>query len=342
MFSDKTIIGLDIGSESIKMVESVHHGEGFVELHTYGVAKHDIDMTGYWDSTKLRQISMIIEEIMNTGEFKGIKTVMSVQSKDVFVTTLDFDYGLGDKMIQNEIDKQAQYFLPYPPDEMRLSWNRITNDPRIDEYTGKQRVIINALPDFVVENSKNLLEHINLDGVALENQTISQLRAALNPDTGNSVLMDIGGSFTTFSIVVDGVLRASSHVNVGIDKLASLLSDALGISRESAEAFKRDLSLVNLYELPEQVYETYSVLKSELDTFVEINKKVSQLPQKIVVTGGGVNSVGLMEYFHSYQIPVYKANNLRRFQIPPHLQPYILPLSNQLSTALGLSLRDDV
>jgi Tfp pilus assembly PilM family ATPase len=342
MFSDKTIIGLDIGSESIKMVETYHKPQNQIELHTYGLAKHEIDLTGYWDSAKLRQVSMVVEEIMNSGEFKGIKTVMSVQSKDVFVTTLDFEYGWSDKSIQREIDRQAPYFLPYPPDEMRLSWNRIVNDARIDEYTGKQRVIINALPDYVLENSKNLLEHINLDGVALENQTISQIRAALNNDTGNSVLMDIGGAFTTFSILVDGVLRASSHVNVGIDKVRDELASSLGINKDAAETFKRDLGLMNLYELPTQISETYAVLKSELDTFVEINKKVSQAPSKIIVTGGGINSVGLIEYFEKYPLKVYRANNLQSIQVPPFLQPYITPLANQLSTAIGLSLRNDV
>jgi Tfp pilus assembly PilM family ATPase len=342
MFSDKTIIGLDIGSESIKMVETIHNSNTKPELITYGVARHSIDLEGYWDSTKLRQISIVIEEIMNSGEFKGIKTVMSVQSKDVFVTTLDFEYGWSDTLIQNEINRQAQYFLPYPPDEMRLSWNRITGDPRIDEYTGKQRVIINALPDFVLENSKNLLEHINLDGVALENQTISQIRASLSPDTGNTVLMDIGGAFTTFSIIVDGVLRSSSHVNVGIDKIALDFERSLGVKPDAAEAFKRDLNLINLYQLPDQVFETYATLKSELDIFVEINKKVTQNPQKIIITGGGVNSVGLIEYFAKYPIKVYKANNLRNLQVSQQLLPYISPLANQLSTAIGLSERNDV
>ena len=341
MFSDKTIIGLDIGSESIKMVESTH-GPQKPELQTYGLAQHQIDLSGYWDSTKLRQISIVIEEIMNSGEFRGIKTVMSVQSKDVFVSILDFEYGWSDTMIQKEIDRQAQYFLPYPPDEMRLSWNRIVGDPRIDEYTGKQRVIINALPDFVVENSKNLLEHINLDGVALENQTISQIRANLSPDKGNTVLVDIGGSYTTFSIIVDGVLRSSAHVGVGIDALTEALEKSLGVKPAVAEAFKRDLSLINLYSLPDEVFDTYATLKSELDTFVSLNRKASQTPAKIILTGGGVNSVGLLEYFAKYPIKVYKGNNLRSLQVPTYLQPYVFPLANQLSTAIGLSLRDDV
>jgi type IV pilus assembly protein PilM len=342
IFNDKHVIGLDIGTESIKAVEIAHHPNGQKELITYGIAKHNINLDGYWDSTRLRQVSTIVEDILNVGNFKGVKTVMSVQSKDVYVTTMDFEQGWSKDVIAKEIEKQSAYFLPYPPDEMRLSWNLIADDKRVVDYTGKQRVIVNALPDFVIENSKNLLEHINLDGVALENQTRSQIRSTLMPDTGNTILVDIGGQFTTFNIIVDGILRSSNHVNVGADKIKHDLSLALGIDEESAENFKRDLALVNLFSLPPQVTDTLKSLKAELTTFVELNKKIAQTPDKIVLTGGAALTPGLFEYFREFPIPVFMGNALKNTTVSGLLSPYIAPISHQLSTAIGLALRDDV
>jgi type IV pilus assembly protein PilM len=341
MFTDKNIIGLDIGTESIKLVE-ITHTEGKNELLTYGIAKHDIELDGYWDSNRLRKLSIIIEDILETGNFKGVKTVMSIQSKDVYVTTMDFEEGWDKKLIQTEIDKQAPYFLPYPPDEMRLSWNLINDDERVVAYTGKQRVIINALPDFVIENSKNLLEHLNLDGAALENQTRSQIRSVLAPDTGNTVLVDIGDKFTTLSIVIEGVLRSSMHVNFGAQKIVQDLSLALGIDEESANNFKKDLGLVNLYQLPPQLLDTLTTLKNEITTFVDLNKKIAQNPDKIILTGGAAHTPGLYEYFREYEVPVFMGNSIRNVAIAPALLPYVGPISNQLSTAIGLALRDDV
>lgn len=341
MITDKTIVGLDIGSDAIKMVE-IHHGEQGRELLTYGIARHSIQLDGYWDSAHLRQVATIVEELLNSGDFSGVKTVMSVQSKDVYVTTMDFDANWTKHMIQEEIDRQAPYFLPYPPDEMRLSWGVIKNDPRILAFTGKQRVIINALPDFVIENSKNLLEHVNLDGAALENQTVSQIRATLTPDTGNTVLVDIGSKHTTFSILVDGTLRSSSHVTVGMDTINRNIQTSLGVDEVTAEYYKKDLSLVNLYEIPKEVLEGYLILKAELDTFVELNKKIAQEPQKIIFTGGGVSTVGLLEYFKSYSVPVFVGNCLSHMVVSDLHKPYIMPIINQLSTAVGLALRDDV
>ena len=341
MFSEKTIIGLDIGSDSIKMTE-VKSNNQQRELLTYGTAKHNLLLEGYWDSVKLRQLSRIIEDVMNSGDFGGVKTVMSVASKDVYVTTMDFDLSLNRKQIQAEIEKQAPYFLPYPPDEMRLSWSLIENDPRIKSYTGKQRVIINALPDFVIENSKNLLEHCNLDGVALENQTISQIRSVLNPDTGNTILVDVGANQTTFNITVDGVLRSSSHIPIGSEKITETLVNELGIKTSTAEHLKKDFALVNLFEMPKPIADNLLALKTELKTFIELNKKVAQTPEKVVFTGGGVYVAGFMNYFSNLQIPVYLGNAGRKVKIPPEYIPYLNPILNQLSTAIGLALREDV
>jgi type IV pilus assembly protein PilM len=341
MFNDKNIIGLDIGSESIKIVEITHH-EGQRELLTYGIAKHSVSLDGYWDSNRLRKLSKTIEDILDTGNFKGIKTVMSIQSKDVYVTTMDFEEGWDKKAIQAEIDKQSSYFLPYPPDEMRLSWNLINDDARVVSYTGKQRAIINALPDFVIENSKNLLEHLNLDGAALENQTRSQIRSVLEPDVNKTILMDIGDKYTTLSIVVDGTLRSSMHVNFGTKKIEQELSLSLGIDEEAAHNFKKDLGLVNLYQIAPHIMNTLKALKNEMTTFVELNKKIAQDPDKIVITGGGVHTPGLYEYFRDFSVPVFIANPMRSIAIGPTLLPYVAPVGNQLSTAIGLALRSDL
>ena len=337
MFSNNAIIGLDIGSDSIKIVEVRQ-----VQLQTFGVAHHDVELKGYWDSSSLRRLARVVEDILEGGDFAGVKTVVSVQSKDVYVTTMDFDSGFNKRQIQNEIEKQAPYFLPYPPDEMRLSWSKIDNDPRIETYTGKQRVIINALPDFVIENSKNLLEHCNLDGIALENQTISQIRACLTPDRGNTVLVDYGANQTTFSIVVDGILRSSSHIPVGSSGITKELAESLGLDMQIANFLKKDFGLVNLYQLPKPVQDGLSILKSELSTFVELNKKISQIPDKIVFTGGGVYIAVLMSFFKSFPIPCYLANSTRSVVIQDEYKPYIFPIINELSTSIGLAIKDDV
>jgi type IV pilus assembly protein PilM len=340
-FNDKTLIGLDIGTHSIKMVEIAKSADSF-NLKTYAIASHSLPLEGYWDGSRLKQFGQIIQDLLDQGNFDGIKTVVGVHSQDVYVTTMDFDASLQKSQIKAQVDKQAPYFLPYPPDEMRLSWSIIQTDPRISQYTGKQRVIITALPDFVIENSRNLLEHVDLDGVALENQTISQIRSSLGKDRGNTILVDIGANVTTMSILVDGILRSSSHFPLGTQMITNNLISQLGVNEESAEAFKRDLNLVNLYQLPVQITDFLKSLKSELQHYWELNKKSAQPANKIIFTGGGTSTAGFLEMFKGFPVPLFLANPLNNISFTNELSPYVVPVSNQLSTAIGLAMRKDV
>ena len=337
---DKTLIGVDIGSNCIKLAE-VKTIQGQRVVATYGIARHDIDLEGYWDSSKLRSLSRIINEIYKSGSFTGIKAVIGAASRHVFVTSMDFEAHWDHKMIQAEVERQAVHFLPFPPDEMRLSWSIIKDDPRIKAYTGKQRIIINALPDFVLENSRNLLEHINLDGIGIENQTMSQIRSTLGQDAGNTILVDIGARHTTFSIVVDGTLRSSSHINIGGNRITEDLSSTLGSDFLVAENFKKDLALVNLYVLPKAVFDQLAIIKSELELFIESNKKISQTPNKVVFTGGGVHIAGFLEFFRNFPIPVFVGDPTRSILVDQSHRPYMQPIVNQLSSAIGLASKGE-
>ena len=341
IFGDKSLIGLDIGTHAIKMVEIVH-GEQSHILKTYAIATHTLPIEGYWDGSRLRQFGQIIQNLLEEGNFGGVKTVVSIHSQDVYVTTMDFDAAWQKVQIKEQIDKQAPYFLPYPPDEMRLSWTVIPMDPRIVQYTGKQRVIITALPDFVIENTRNLLEHVDLDGVALENQTISQIHSSLPNDQGNTVLVDVGANVTTMSILVNGVLRSSSHFPIGSQSITVSLMTELGVEEDVAEGFKKDLNLVNLFQLPTHVLDFLKNLRSEVMHFVELNRKSAQPPNKIIFTGGGVMTPGFLEFFKGFPVPVFLVNPMSQISFSPELSPYIMPVSNQLSTAIGLALRKDV
>jgi type IV pilus assembly protein PilM len=339
MFTDNILIGLDIGSSAIKMTEIKHTKTG-KELQTFGIAYHTLDLNGHWDAQKLRKLSIIIDDIMKSNQFNGVRTVISVMSKDVYVTTMDFEADWDKARIQNEIERQAPYFLPYPPDEMRLSWKPIPKEQDIIGYLNKQRVSIKALPDFVVDNSKNLLEHINLDGIVLENQTEAQIRSLLTPDNGNTILVDIGHTQITFNIVIDTILRSSSHIPIGTGQITKELSANLGIDSQSAEYFKRDLHIINLRQFPKPILDFYKILQTELMSFVDLNKKIGQTPNKIVLTGGGVATAGFYEFFQNNEIPIYFGNSLRNINVNEVFKPIITPINNQFSTAIGLAMYD--
>lgn len=341
LFSEKRILGLDIGSHSLKMVE-IKHGKTKKELVTYGVYDHNIDLNGYWDINKIKQFADIIENVRKTANFKTLKTVVALQAKHVFVTTMDLELGWNKKTIQEEVNRQAKYFLPYPPDEMRISWNNIPTNTTIASLTGKQRIVINALPNFVVDNITNLLNRCNLEGVALENQTVSLSRALLLSDKKNTIIVDIGSGSTTYSIIIDNILRNTFTSNNGLIRLDNILAESLGINLKYAENFKKDLGLVNLFELPKEITDHLILIKSELRNFYDQNVKIAQTPEQVIITGGGVHTPGLLNFLSDFPIPIKKGNILLDLNMEKAKKEVFSPLASSLTTAVGLALREDV
>jgi type IV pilus assembly protein PilM len=338
IFSNSEIIGLDIGSDSVKMAELSHLPTG-MHLNTFGITRHSLNLDKYWNSKTLRGLATIIEDIIKKSDFTGIKTVISVKNKDVYVTTLDFDIAMDNKGIEKEIKAQAHNFLPLPPDEMRLSWSVVQSNGQ----NGKKKVIINALPESVIENTKNLLEHINLDGVALENQTLSQVRALVDPASQETtILMDIGGTHAIFSTIVSSSLRAASLVDTGTNKISNMLGLSLGVESDIGELFKRDLTLVDLKTLPIQIESYLTILRSELEHFIEQNIRAGQPPTQIIITGGGSYTPGLLNYLTAtISLPIIIGDPLAGLKIDKEILPFISPVVNQLSTAIGLAKRNE-
>jgi type IV pilus assembly protein PilM len=337
LIKNTEIIGLDIGTHSIKIVEIDHRKNGQF-LTTFGITNHLVDLDGYWDSTTLRNIAGTIDELMNKSNFVGIKTVMSVRSKDVYVTTMDFEATMSEQAIRDEINRQAQFFLPLPPEQMRLSYD-LVNTPTL---AGKKRIIINATPDYVIENSRNLLEHLNLDGEAIENATLSHIRACLDAKSSTTLLIDVGGHHTVISSVVNNNLRNSTFIPGGTQTIAKAISDLTGTTIDVAEEFMRDLNLVDLAHVPKPFLEYLEILKDEVTTFVQLNKQIGQITERIIITGGGANTPGILEFFSTIDIPTTLANPLSSVVLNEAIVPFITPVQNQLSVAIGLAKRSDV
>jgi type IV pilus assembly protein PilM len=339
--SENRILGLDIGSSNIKMAEVRHNPNGSKELITYGVYEHNIDLEGFWDTNKIEEFAKIIETIRKKANFKTLKTVVALQAKNVFVTSLDFDSSWTNKMIQDEITRQARFILPLPPEDMKLSWNVIPVDQSVQALTGKQRVVINALPNYIINNLTNLLNRCNLEGIAFENQTLSIARSLLSSNQNNTIIVDLGSKSTTYAMLIDGVLRNSFTSNAGLSKLDDAIASSLGINSQLAENFKKDLGLVNLFELPKEVQNQIRLIQSELLNYYQQNVKISQIPNQILLTGGGSLTPGILEELNNGQLPtlVKIANYAVNLNLGSNMAQSFSTLGPAFSTAVGLALR---
>lgn len=182
---------------------------------------------------------------------------------------------------------------------------------------------------------KNLEKAFSQVGVDVEELVFSGYASALGVVTDTEkelgvVLVDIGAGTTDISVFVEGSVAYSSVIPIGARHITNDLAIGLRISLESAEKIKLhlsgltkesrrvilegperkssdevDLSALNIPEDIHKVsYKTLvdGIIKprlNEIFTFIGLEVKKSgyagQIPSGLVVTGGGANTVGIME-----------------------------------------------
>ncbi|MGL4758473.1 MAG: hypothetical protein ACRCXZ_04005, partial [Patescibacteria group bacterium] len=125
-------------------------------------------------------------------------------------------------------------------------------------------------------------------------------------------------------------------------RLDEAIQNSLGITRKSAENFKKDLGLVNLFELPKEFSNHISLIKAELKNFYDQNIKIAQIPEQVIVTGGGVLTAGLLKLVSDFPIPVKIGKVSKDLYIEDLKNKSLSPISSSLTSAIGLALRDDV
>lgn len=182
---------------------------------------------------------------------------------------------------------------------------------------------------------KNLEKAFSQVGVDVEELVFSGYASALGVVTDTEkelgvVLVDIGAGTTDISIFAEGSVSYSSVIPIGARHITNDLAIGLRISLESAEKIKLhlsgltkesrkvvlegperkssdevDLSSLNIPEDINKVsYKTLvdGIIRprlNEIFTFIGLEIKKSgyagQIPSGLVVTGGGANTVGIME-----------------------------------------------
>jgi type IV pilus assembly protein PilM len=100
-------------------------------------------------------------------------------------------------------------------------------------------------------------------------------------------------------------------------------------------------------------YELSTIMLPFLDVIINEVKKAqyaygsqfrdSAKIERVVLSGGGANLVGIKEYFgKELGLPVVKAAPFARFEYPAEIEPAVGELNPVMSVAMGLALREFV
>lgn len=344
MFFPKKMVGIDIGTTAVKVVEVSRWGQGKT-LENYGEIK---SISLYKDSFRSIEkssfllsdyfISRAIRAVLNESRIKTKAAIFSVPDFSTFCVSFDLP-PMTAKEVPQAVYYAAPQYIPLPITETTLDWRIINGTP--GDNQAPLKIFLVAVPNQIVQEYQRVAEKSGLELHAIEAEALGITRALVKDKKKIICLIDIGAQSTTINIVDRGNLKKSYSFDFAGGQLTYAVSSILGLSNAGAEEIKNNQGLTSSGE---SIAKTLYLL---IDPLVLEVKKLSteffQREQKdideIYLTGGTANLPGLKEYFaETLKKKVEIPNCFSDLLYPPILEKDLQKMAPSFSVAIGAAL----
>ncbi|OGR57909.1 MAG: hypothetical protein A2X36_07555 [Elusimicrobia bacterium GWA2_69_24] len=348
------ILGVDIGSYSIKVVRIEKQGTG---LHLTHWGNIPLDKGESSPEEKKQQAINILKALLIQ---KGIQTkhaAASVSGNSVIVRYVKFPLLTKDEL-RATLAAEAEPFIPFDINEVHLSFH-ILNEIVEDGQRKMESVLVAAKKD-VIQSRVEVLEGaglkpaiIDVDCFALENVFEATLDPAQN--AGSTLCLNIGHTVTNLSIIENGITRVVRDVFIAGNTFTKAIAKTLQCDVVKAEEAKKANGLMlDAAEKEKALQEgnrdalgvSQALAGSLKDLVAELHRSVdfylSQGPERsigrIVLSGGSARMKNLSKFLTGeLKVPVTVLNPFSYLaQAPEDIPADIL---SAMGIAAGLALR---
>src|SRR5712675_1407950 len=338
----KVLVGLDIGSSSIKAVELRSTKQGY-ELVSFGLEALAQDTVVDGAIMDAPLVAGAISNIFETQSVKTKNVATAVSGHSVIVKRVTLPM-MTEEELFDRIQSEASQHIPFDIADVNL-------DHQLLESVDSQMDVL-----LVTVKKDKILNHTNVLAQAGKNSTVVDIDAfALqncfevnyDPDPGQTIaLLNIGASVMNINIVRGGIPLFTRDVSVGGNQYTDALQKELDLSFEDAERLKKGEAIAGVAE-----DHRTTILRSVSDILIlEIQKTfdffrataTGENIQRIYVAGGSARVPGLVDLLREeFAMPVEELNPFRKVLINPgkHSDDQIREMGPRLAIAVGLALR---
>jgi type IV pilus assembly protein PilM len=329
----KQLVGLDIGSSSIKSVELKSTKAGY-ELMSFGMESLAPDTVVDGAIMDAPQVANAIGRIFDSSGVKTKNVATSVSGHSVIVKRVPLPL-MNEEELYDRIPSEASQHIPFDIADVNLSYQLLESmDSQMD-------VLLVAVKKDKILNHTNVLAQagktpvvVDIDAFGLQNC----FEVNYEPDAGQTVaLLNIGAG---------GIPLFTRDVSVGGNQFTDALQKELDLSFEDAERLKKGETLPSVTdEQKQQILRSVSdILTLEIQKTFDFFRATAsgENIQRIVVAGGTARVPGLVDLLREeFAMPVEELNPFRKVLVNPgkHSDDTIREMAPRLAIAVGLALR---
>lgn len=343
----KPLIGVDISSSAVKMVELSGNGkDGYrVERYTIEVLSKDVVADG--NIINLEEAAESVRRAWKRMATTTRNVALALPVASVITKKIVLPAGQREEEMEVMVESEANQYIPFPLEEVNLDFQVIGAAPSSPDDV---EVLIAASRKEKVEDRVAVAEAAGLKPLVMDVENLASLAAfdlvaRQLPEGGQDqiiALVDAGAFVTSLTVLRNGQQVYAKEQAFGGSQLTQDVARHYGMSYEEAEAAKRANSLPENFEseLLRPFVENLALEVSRALQFFFTSTQFNKI-DRIVMTGGCASIPGLDEIISTKtQVPTLIANPFAGMAVSDRVRAKMLVGDGSaLMVACGLALR---
>jgi type IV pilus assembly protein PilM len=339
------IVGLDIGSRSIKAAELTETKQG-LSLKRFGIM--DIAHGAIEEGTinDPETVAESIKQLFKSYNIKESNVAVSIGGYSVIVKKISVQT-MDEEKLQETIHFEAEQYIPFDISDVNLDFQILGES---ESNPGQMNVFLVAAKKEMVNDYINLVNLaglnpciVDIEAFALQNT----FEANYDMQSENTALIDIGASKTSLNILKGNSSLFMRDVSLGCGQINQKIMSLIECSFEEAEQLKYGddkpdrLTSEDLKGIVSSVVTDWCTeIRRALDFFYSTYPE-DQI-KRIILSGGGANIGEFRELLATEaSAEVESINSFKNFEIDPKNfdDAFIKQIAPQAAISMGLAMR---
>ncbi len=341
------LIGCDISSSSVKLVEIAEAGKNVYRVERYSIEPLPRDAVVDGNINNLEAVSECLKrgwKRMGTN-IKGL--ALALPSAAVITKKIVVPAGQLENELELQVETEANQYIPFALDEVNLDFQVIGPAPNSPDDV---EVLIAASRKEKIEDRVAAAEAAGLKAMVVDIesfaiQTAFELIERALPDNGkdqNIAIVDVGTTMMNLNVLRNGQSVYMREQPFGGNTLTQEIQRAFGMSPEEAEAAKRTGGLPDNYdaEVLAPFMDTLGLEVARALQFFFTSTQFNQV-NHILLAGGCAAIPGIDEVVtRRTSVPSMIANPFANMALSSKIRPKNLATdAPSLMVACGLAMR---
>ena len=300
-FKTKTpsLVGTDISSTAVKLVELSAVGKGTFRLERYAIEPLAKDVVTDGNIANLDQVADALRRAWKRLGSRNRNVALALPAAMVITKKIIVPAGQKEEELEVTVEAEANQYIPFALDEVNLDFQELGPAPNnADEV----EVLIAASRKEKVEDRVAAAEAAGLKARVMDVESYATQEAFLligpqlpaNGRDQNIAFVDIGAHVTHFYVLRNNQFLFSRDQAFGGNQLTQDIQRAFNLSPEEAESAKKTQGLPENYDsdVLQPFMETLALEITRALQFFFTSTSYNQVDQ-IVLAGGGALLPGL-------------------------------------------------